>query len=271
MPHPASDRAAPERDERQVEPLLVGLRALWALGTAGLALWIMSLLPSSAPLEGGWKTPIIALELARTPADVAFLVGDDKAALRAAIDAAHAVDMAFPWAYAGLLLLTVVWLARSTRLQQAGRGGARSSGVVSSWVGGRPLLAVAFALTVLVVGADMRENSVLLALTAAVGRAAPVDALLEPLAWATWLKWGAIAALLLLLGGVAVVGRRWGWLVVALPAVVLTPAAGLSGSPTLGEAMGLSVTISIAVLVVLALVEAGQRALRRDWATSSAA
>lgn len=222
----------------------VRLRGLWAAGTAGLSLWIMALLPTSAALNDGWQTPIIALELARTPADVAFLMGDEHAELRQAIDAAHVVDMAFPWAYAGLLLLTLLRLKVSTRLR-----------------------AIAAVLTGIVVLADIRENLVLLSLTEAVGRGNPIEALLGPLALATWVKWGAIAGLLALIGAQALPRRRWGWVALSIPAVLLTPAAGLTGSPALGEAMGLSVTVTIALLVLHALAELVRSARGRLGAT----
>ena len=77
-----------------------------------LSVVILVVFPADADLAGGWKTPIIAFELALNEGDLAFLAGPANAALRDAMDAGHRVDFAFPLAYAGLLAALLLRHAR---------------------------------------------------------------------------------------------------------------------------------------------------------------
>jgi len=59
----------------------------------------------SAPMAEGFKTPILALEFARSLEDLAFLQGRDAAALRANLMRVQSLDQYFPIAYAGMAAL----------------------------------------------------------------------------------------------------------------------------------------------------------------------
>jgi hypothetical protein len=199
--------------------------------TAGLSLTIMAVMPRTADLSPGWQTPIVALELAQSEEDVGFLAGDGAADARAAVDRGHAFDMVFPFAYAALLLLTL--------LGSNPRPWLRATGV---------------AAAVITVAGDLWENAVLLELTARLGRAEPVADLFGTLAAATWTKWLAIALLVALIAAARWRGARKR-AVLCLPVVVLTPVAAVVRTPLTGEAMALAVVVTIASFVIGALVD----------------
>ena len=162
-------------------------RVILATAFAGLAALLLAIaqwfsFPSAAALSEGFKTPILALEFAKTEQDIAFLTGPGSAAstMRAQMRQGHKIDMVFPFAYGGLIALTLLGLARA--------------GVRSAWPG----LAVAVAI----IPADLIENQVILDLLAALEQQQPPTALLGALHAATWFKWWciALAAGLLALG-----------------------------------------------------------------------
>ncbi|MEM9650612.1 MAG: hypothetical protein AAGA65_00860 [Actinomycetota bacterium] len=150
---------------------------LWGAAGAGLATAVLGVilflvLPGSAELSDGFRTPIIAFEFAQSDADLRFLSGDSdlSRANRDKMDQAHRWDMAFPVAYGLFLALLLVQLARSGF--RPGRGFA----VVA-------LLAIPF---------DIWENTILLEITDVLRNGESAAGLLDDLQWATWLKWGAI-------------------------------------------------------------------------------
>ena len=59
----------------------------------------------SAPMAEGFKTPILALEFARSLDDLAFLQGPEAAELRAHLMHVQSLDQYFPIAYAGMAAL----------------------------------------------------------------------------------------------------------------------------------------------------------------------
>jgi len=188
-----------------------------AAATLVLAVWLGAIGPDDVELDGGWRTPIIAFELARTPEDLAFLRGPAAAQARRAMDAMHRVDAVFPFAYASLLALVLL-----------GRGRQR----LAAWLGA--------AVCAVAVASDLVENSVLVQLTAALDHDAPVAALLPTLFVATWAKWGAIGVAAGLLGVLELARRRaLGGLVLLVPLV--TVIAFATGMPSMGEAMALAV------------------------------
>lgn len=147
--------------------------ALAALATLLLATLLLFTYPAKAPLSEGFRTPILAFEFAKTPADLAFLSGSSDTASqhRANMDRGQRIDMLFPFAYAGLLTLLLFALARQ--------------GVTSAWVG------LLFALSI--IPSDIHENLVLLEITALLAKDQSVAALLPSLHTATWLKWWGLA------------------------------------------------------------------------------
>ena len=78
-------------------------RLLLALSTVACVVALALVGPADVALDGGFRTPVIALELARTPADLAFVTGPAAAGHRAQLWAGQRVDVLFPFAYAGLL------------------------------------------------------------------------------------------------------------------------------------------------------------------------
>lgn len=154
-------------------PALPFATALAALATLALAALLLFVYPAKAPLSEGFRTPILAFEFAKTAEDLAFLSGQSEAAsqYRANMDRGQRIDMLFPFAYAGLLALLLLALARQ--------------GIASAWVG------LLFALSI--VPSDIHENLVMLETTAALAKDQPLTALLPSLHTATWLKWWGLA------------------------------------------------------------------------------
>lgn len=212
------------------EPRWSATRALAACFTLVLALVLVSLGPSVA-LRDGWQTAILALELARDPADLAFLAGPAQQDARDAFRTVHAVDMVFPVAYVAML-----YLAISTRVS----------------VGARRALRALAALTVLF---DWAENTAIWAVLGALDQAQVPG--LTALIITTWLKWGAIGALLAWHAGTRPLARLWR--ILGAAAALSVPIAGLTGAPLAGEAMGGAITLAI-----------GGHALHQVWATLAA-
>lgn len=211
--------------------------ALAALAVVSIAVVLQVVMPTEAPLERGYVTPILALELARSESDVAFLSGDGEAAeRRAAFDRGHVVDMAFPFAYGGLILL-LLWPA-----VREGDSLARAGAVFAA----------------ITVPTDIAENLTLMQLTDALGAGGAIEGLLGTLFIATWAKWIALALALAALG--AVTWSRSKLLAVplffALPVTLATVALGSPGPAA--EAMGLAVVLGY----LAAVVQAGVRAAR---------
>jgi hypothetical protein len=193
------------------------------LGIATLVLGIIMLFvfPHKAELSAGFRTPIIAFEFAKTDADLAFLSGDSQISRlnRTRMDAGHRWDMAFPFAYAGFIAFLM-------------------SQIVAR---GRYWLGLAIPVALLIIPFDLRENTILLAITDALGSSASIELLLQELHIATWLKWGAL--------GISVAALALGYLAekAYLASVFSTIAAlgvalcWVSGSkPVVAEAMSLA-------------------------------
>lgn len=205
-------------------------RALAGLATLGLSLALMQTLPQQAPLPEGWSSPILALEFARTPADLAWLAGPEAEPLRLAFDRGHVLDTAFPVTYAAILVTWGLLLADRSR---------------AGWV-----VAVSAALACPL---DWWENGVLVTVTEALRQGAGFAPLLDSLHLATSLKWGALGVAA---AGMAASGER-AW-VRGLAALVagLTAVALLTHDPLWDQGMGLAIQTWFTVLIGLALWEA---------------
>lgn len=131
-----------------------------AVGTLALAATLLWLGPTGVDIDGGWQTPILALEFARTPADLDFLTAE----VRAALQLGQRVDMVFPFFYGGLLVASA-WARRDVP---------------------------AAVLGALAIPLDLLENLVIDKILAGT-----VDLTWLPMA--TWFKWLAIVASLALL------------------------------------------------------------------------
>ncbi len=231
-----SEADAPEPTPR---PVAQGL-ARWGPAAAALLLValtgaLQAVAPRGGTLNRGYVTPILAIELAQTAEDVAFLAGDGEAAeRRAALDLSSYVDMLFPLAYAGLIALLLLPAARR----------------------GEPVARAGIAFAAVTYPFDVAENLTLLALTDALGAGADPGGALGWLFYATWVKWLALGGALLCLAAVAWRGSKVAALFLALPApiAVATLVAGAPGA--LGEAMGLTVVLAYLAAVVLAVARA---------------
>lgn len=153
-------------------------RLLIATGVMGLAALILGIalllaLPAKAKLSEGFSTPIVALVFAKTPDDLLFLTGKESVAIemREKISRGQQVDMMFPFAYGGLLAMSLWCLARA--------------GEKSAWFG------MVFALGL--IPADIRENLVLADLLSELEKGQSVTASLALLYPAAWIKWGCLA------------------------------------------------------------------------------
>ncbi|WP_417493970.1 hypothetical protein [Maricaulis sp.] len=127
----------------------------------------------AAPMADGFVTPILALEFARSAADLAFLQGEGAEALRGFLVHTQSLDRFFPLAYAGMAAMFFLAL------------GLRNPGRWLAWA--------ALAVALVTVGADWAENAVMNRLLAELGAGAePRANLLAALHGHTWIKWGLI-------------------------------------------------------------------------------
>ncbi|WP_417481633.1 hypothetical protein [Maricaulis sp.] len=127
----------------------------------------------AAPMADGFVTPILALEFARSAADLAFLQGEGAEALRGFLVHTQSLDRFFPLAYAGMAAMFFLAL------------GLRNPGRWLAWA--------ALAVALVTIGADWAENAVMNRLLAELGAGAePRANLLAALHGHTWIKWGLI-------------------------------------------------------------------------------
>jgi hypothetical protein len=211
--------------------------AIMGIATVVLGLIMLFVFPSSAELSAGFRTPIIAFEFARTDADLAFLTGDSEAGRenREKMDAGHRWDTAFPFAYAGFIALLL--------LQGVTRG--------KHW------LALAIPIALLIIPLDLRENSILLAITNALGNSASTEVLLQELHVATWWKWGAL--------GLSVAALSIGYFAEkAYPSAAISALAALSvvacrvsdSEPALTEVMSAAIFVFFAYFSIRCCIHA---------------
>ncbi len=192
-------------------------------GAALVAVLLVLAQPTGLAPPSGWWTPIMALELARSPDDLSFLAGPDAAVHREGLRILHIIDMVFAIAYGALLVA-------AGRLTEA-----RSTGSAAG----------------LAILADWLENAVIFAILGRLDSEAPVTSLLPILAVATWTKWNAIAVGLASTG-LALWGRRRGLALWLVATGCSAPLALVWRSPVAGELMGVAIVagfIGLAVLV----------------------
>ncbi len=196
--------------------------AAFGIATIVLGIIMLFIFPSNADLSEGFRTPIIAFEFAKTDADLAFLSGDGETSRlnRKKMDAGHRWDMVFPFAYAGFVALLL--------LQSATRGQRR--------------LGLAIPVALLIIPFDIWENTILIALTRALGNADSIDMLLVELHLATWLKWGALGISIAALAIGYIVERAYLSALLAVVAAMSVAACWISGSkPALTELMSAAI------------------------------
>ena len=210
--------------QTQPSPYLIRATAVAALATLLLALLLLFTYPAEAGLTEGFRTPVLAFEFARTAADLEFLTGNSDSAAnhRAAMDKGQYIDMLFPFAYAGLLALLLLGLARQ--------------GITSAWLG------LAFALSI--IPSDIRENLLMLEISAALANDQAVTALLPTMHIATWFKWWGLAITAGFLAFAYLRRRHWfaaGLSALACAAIVLSWIS--DASPMVIETMALLLSL----------------------------
>lgn len=213
--------------------------ALFGFATILLGVIMLSIFPSTAQMTDGFRTPIIAFEFAKTDADLAFLSGADEIARvnRQKMDNGHRWDTVFPFAYAGFIALMLLHLA------------AR----------GHRWLWVAVPIALLIIPLDLRENSVLVAITQALNSDGPVTALLRELHAATWLKWGALGISLAALAIGLLADKAYLAAVVSVVAALGIAACWASGSaPRVAETMSTLTALFFLYVPVRAIIRAWQ-------------
>lgn len=203
------------------------LARLAAFATVVLAGAAAVAFPSEAPLPEGWRTPIIAFELARTPAELTWLAGPEAADIRSAMRWGHRVDTLFPLAYGALLVLSC--RAASGRLAAAAAG-----------------------LAGLAIPLDWLENAALGGITDAIEAGGDGSAGLSWLIPLTWGKWGAIGGALVLLC-LAIWRDEPRTALLLAPLACSVPVAAVTGAPAAGETMALAISLSFGVLILRSL------------------
>ena len=200
------------------------------VGVLALGLGLLTVLsfPLTAELPAGFRTPIIAFEFAAAESDLSYLAGGGaiETANRAKMEAGMRWDMAFPFAYAGFLLLLLLQLVQA----------------------GQRLALIGIPFAVLIVPLDINENISLLRIIEALGAGEMAVELLPGLHRATWLKWGAIAVAIALFA-LGLMRTRAYWSAVLSGMAALTIVfCWISGSnPVIAETM--SIILSIFFLV----------------------
>jgi hypothetical protein len=214
---------------------LIRITALVGFLTLILAGLAIASFPSTAKLSDGFFTPIVALEFAKTPEDVAFLTGKDSQAIemRNKMRSGQKVDMVFPFAYGGLLALTLLCLARA--------------GVKFAWFG------LVFAVGV--VGCEMWENLIIADMLTALDQAQPVSTLLLALSPAIWSKWWCLAASAGFIG-IAAFTQKMPWTggLGVLTFVALALTWFTDARPIVAEIMALISTVFLTFLSVRAII-----------------
>jgi hypothetical protein len=222
---------------QRAECLFRGASAGAGVATMVLAVALLLIFPASAELTDGFRTPVLAFEFAQSEADLAFLTGSSDAAVqhRRQMDHGQQLDMAFPFAYGGLIALYLMALGRQ--------------GIKSAWIGA--------VIAVAIIPADIRENLVMLEITSALAQGDSIGPFLPALWAATWLKWGCIAASMGFLAFGLLSRKAWygGTLsAVASAAIVLTWLTG--AHPIVAETMLLLVSVFFVFFPVHAVIAA---------------
>ncbi len=192
---------------------------------------MLVLFPFQAELSPGWNSPLIAFEFAQTEADVAFLTGQTESAVqnRAKMDAGHRVDMIFPVAYAGVFALLALQMV--------------ISGKRWMWLG--------VVISILIVPFDYNENWILFGITEVLSQDGSPAALLAKLPTATYLKWGAIAAVSGLLAVAYALDRaRWRSFFCGLAALSIIVAYVSGSAPWAAEGASLCFVVLFTLLIL---------------------
>lgn len=167
----------------------MGDRPFWVSGLLGIGAILMTLALTAlgprpgAPLPQGFLTPIIAFEFAGSAGEIEQLFTHSDAAAGAemmqSMDRVNRLDFLYMLLYNGFLFTFALTCAR---------------------LSGNRLYYVPAVLALGVLAADALENAQLLGITQALRQGeADLNLYLARLHWFTWLKWGGIALIFLML------------------------------------------------------------------------
>ncbi|MBM9589948.1 hypothetical protein JWG41_05790 [Leptospira sp. 201903075] len=155
------------------------LIAIFGFSTLFVSLIGLFIYPSQGTLSEGFRTPIIAFELAQSTEDLNFLTGSGEMAIQIRSDmrAGQNLDIVFPFLYAGLIFCLILF--ESKRI---------------NWLAG-----VGLFVSVTIVPFDLYENYILDQILFRLDSLKDVSDLLPRLEVATWWKWGAIGIAMVIL------------------------------------------------------------------------
>ena len=218
------------------EKYTIHATAIFGFLTIVFGIILLYTFPHKADLSEGYRTPIIAFEFAKTEADLAFLSGNSELSRtnRDKMDAGHAWDMAFPFAYAGFIVLLLLQLTKANNR----------------------FMYLGLIFAVLIIPFDINENLTLLKITSALDNAISIDALLLKLHIATWLKWGAIGmSIAVLTVSFAVSMRFWSALLSLLVVIGIVACWVSNAKPAIAETMSMLIFLFFLIFSIKAFVE----------------
>ncbi len=150
------------------------IRASAFLGTAViiLAAVMMLIYPKVEDLPDGFRTPVLAFEFATSENGLAFMAGTDETTrqIRREMKRGQYLDLVFPFAYGGLILVLLMTLSKKGLLF--------------------PKIGILFAIAV--IPADLWENHVMFNILNRLDEGLLAADLLPQLHIATWVKWWMI-------------------------------------------------------------------------------
>ncbi len=138
------------------------------------------------PGANGYARSIFALYFAQDLDQLAFLAGDENAARRAELMRVQALDMYYPFIYAGMAMLFFA--------------GIGLRGVKLAWLG--------LILAAAAIGADLAENEVANRVLADLEAGADPTERLDALWGHSWIKWGFIGAYAAVMAAIMILDRR---------------------------------------------------------------
>lgn len=208
-------------------------------GYLGLCVIIVSVLllfifPSKVPsLPKGFITPVIAFEFIQTKAEVINMFGSEDIILRdklvRAMDLGNRLDYLYMCLYSIFLLMISVKCAVLSKNKYYYAGAA---------------------LAMVVLAADALENIQLLGITANLSNG-NFDTQLQLLHWFTWIKWGGIASIFLVLAPWFLKGTRFSKIIgiTGIVSFILGAMAFMNRS-ILNEIFSLSVALMFVLMII---------------------
>ena len=208
-----------------------------------MSIVLMTVFPRKAPsMMEGFFTPIIAFEFVQTPQEVDQLFGLPGSSVRqemiSAMDLGNRLDYLYMFLYASFLLLFSLTVIKTT---------------------GNKGYAVGVLLALVVLAADALENVQLLAITSKMG-SLDIGEELSCLYFYTWVKWGGIAVIFLLLLPYFIRGRAYSKIIGIMGIVSFTLAVlSFIHRSLLNELFALSVAVVFALMIIYCFIHRGEK------------